>query len=594
MEKLIVDAAKQLDLQVRINHQTKSLHFGNDLYVTQKEDSPEGPTIQSMLSEQIRNQLITMSDGLQQAQELIYSNENKTRREELSQTIAHVYRQTCDKHHIDLLRRKQLIEEQKEMYERLVLEREQAEAEEKKQKQEERERLSLTHKHFVDGQKLSGDRRLLTEHDEERDRQAEIEDIELKKQIEQANREKRELMERLKKEEKKFDHFVRASHEVEVPVLAKLAEEDSQLRMKFWDEKEVERIENLFKERQLQAENRDRLLRMKQEKENFEHIIHAARKEDYERKLQEFEVKLKAAKESKLLERKEKRKLDRRNEYFRDIEAKKKREEDEKRAREDEEKKRKLDEQAETQRKREREMEERMAQVDRERKEKEQQKSEYYKPRPPVHMAARTMGDSVDTESPWRRGNFDETEPTRERQHRDNRDTKDSGALFRRDYNKETINKPVEREWRKPESERQEESRPQRTIGSSSSGGGADRSDRGDRGENRVGFGGRGGERGGGFGRPIGGERDQGARSSYVQRPAPESKADTVDNWRRGGEDSGSSMLHESTTHQSSRGMRSYRDDKHYGEKPTEAKGNNLFIFFNIKFFFVYVNLLTF
>jgi len=108
LEKLIVDAAKQLDLQVRINHQTKSLHFGNDLYVTQKEDSPEGPTIQSMLSEQIRNQLITMSDGLQQAQELIYSNENKTRREELSQTIAHVYRQTCDKHHIDLLRRKQL------------------------------------------------------------------------------------------------------------------------------------------------------------------------------------------------------------------------------------------------------------------------------------------------------------------------------------------------------------------------------------------------------------------------------------------------------------------------------------------------------
>lgn len=113
LEKIIVDAAKQLDLQVRINHQTKSLHFGNDLYVAQKEDLPEGPAIQSMPSEQIRNQLITMSESLQQAQELIYSHENRVKREELSQTIAHIYRQTCEKHHSDLLRRKQMIEELK-------------------------------------------------------------------------------------------------------------------------------------------------------------------------------------------------------------------------------------------------------------------------------------------------------------------------------------------------------------------------------------------------------------------------------------------------------------------------------------------------
>jgi translation initiation factor 3 subunit A len=113
LEKIIVDAAKQLDLQVRINHQSRSLHFGNDLYVAQKEDLPEGPSIQSMPSEQIRNQLITMSESLQQAQELIYAHENRVKREELSQTIAHIYRQTCEKHHGDLLRRKQMIEDLK-------------------------------------------------------------------------------------------------------------------------------------------------------------------------------------------------------------------------------------------------------------------------------------------------------------------------------------------------------------------------------------------------------------------------------------------------------------------------------------------------
>jgi len=207
-----------------------------------------------------------MSDSLQQAQELIYSSENKARRDELAAVIANVYRQTCDKHHMDLLRRKQLIEEQKEMYERLVSEREQAELEEKRLKQEEKERLagSLSAKFKLDG--ISIRDRQMMELDEERDREQEKEDLELKKQIEQANREKKELMERLKKEEKKFDHFVRACHEVEIPVLSKLALEDSETRRKFWEEKEVERIETLKAERGLQAENRDRLLRMQTDK----------------------------------------------------------------------------------------------------------------------------------------------------------------------------------------------------------------------------------------------------------------------------------------------------------------------------------------
>lgn len=264
-EKLIVDAAKQLDLQVRINHQAKSLHFGNDLYVD-TERSPEGPTIQSMPSEQIRNQLITMSDNLQQAQELIYSNENRARRDELAAVIANVYRQTCDKHHMDLLRRKQLIEEQKEMYERLVYEREQAEIEEKKAKQEEKDRLaySLNQKNRHEGMSIRD--RAEMELEEMRTREQEKEDLELKKQIEQANREKKELMDRLKKEEKKFDHYVRACHEAEIPVLTKMAQEDAEIRKKFWEEKELERIENLKMERKLQAENRDRLFRMRAEK----------------------------------------------------------------------------------------------------------------------------------------------------------------------------------------------------------------------------------------------------------------------------------------------------------------------------------------
>lgn len=117
----------------------RSLHFGNDLYVSQRDDLQEGPSIQSMPSEQVRTQLINMSQALQQAQQLIYGQENKSKLTDLSQTIAAVYRQTCDKHHGELLKRKQFIEKQKEIYENLANERERIKNEEKRLKQEEKD-----------------------------------------------------------------------------------------------------------------------------------------------------------------------------------------------------------------------------------------------------------------------------------------------------------------------------------------------------------------------------------------------------------------------------------------------------------------------
>merc|ERR1712127_68619 len=106
----------------------------------------------------------------------------------------------------------------------------------------------------------------------------------------------------------------------EIPALTKMAAEDSELRKKFWEEKEIERIENLKREKQLQSENRDRLFRMSADKDKFENDIHAARRQEYETKLAEFKAKFEIAKENKLSELKEKRKQDRKNAYFKEIE----------------------------------------------------------------------------------------------------------------------------------------------------------------------------------------------------------------------------------------------------------------------------------
>ena len=63
--------------QVRIDHRTQSLSFGTNLGVAQKEDVPEGPNIQSMPSESIRNQLTQMAQAIDSAVNIITPHEQK-------------------------------------------------------------------------------------------------------------------------------------------------------------------------------------------------------------------------------------------------------------------------------------------------------------------------------------------------------------------------------------------------------------------------------------------------------------------------------------------------------------------------------------
>lgn len=57
--------------KVRIDHTSRTLSFGSDLNYATREDAPIGPHLQSMPSEQIRNQLTAMSSVLAKALEVI-------------------------------------------------------------------------------------------------------------------------------------------------------------------------------------------------------------------------------------------------------------------------------------------------------------------------------------------------------------------------------------------------------------------------------------------------------------------------------------------------------------------------------------------
>lgn len=79
MERLLVECVRQNDMQIRIDHGKGCIYFGADLSESQREDKLEGVTIQSMPSEQIRNQLVNMNSVLNKCLQSINPNFNKVR-----------------------------------------------------------------------------------------------------------------------------------------------------------------------------------------------------------------------------------------------------------------------------------------------------------------------------------------------------------------------------------------------------------------------------------------------------------------------------------------------------------------------------------
>ncbi|XP_029926237.1 eukaryotic translation initiation factor 3 subunit A isoform X2 [Myripristis murdjan] len=442
LERSIVDAARHCDLQVRIDHTSRTLSFGSDLNYSTKEDSPVGPFLQNMPSEQIRNQLTAMSSSLAKAIQVIKPASILQEREEQSQQAIAAYLKNARKDHQRILARRQTIEERKERLESLNIQREKEEleqreaemqkvrkAEEERLRQEakEREKERIMQEHEQIKKKTVRERLeqiKKTELGAKAFKDIDIEDLEeldpdfiMAKQVEQLEKEKKELQERLKNQEKKIDYFERAKRLEEIPLIKKAYEEQRIKDMELWELQEEERISNMKVEREKALEHKQRMSRMMEDKENFVSKITAARSFIYEEKLKAFQERLVEERKKRLEERKKQRKEDRRNAYYRQKEEeaqriheeqlKKEREERERleqEQREEEEREyqerlRKLEEQERKQRARQQEIEER------ERRREEERRAPEEKP-------ARDWGEKeegggwrkrTDGDSDWRR-----------------------------------------------------------------------------------------------------------------------------------------------------------------------------------------------
>ncbi|XP_041722988.2 eukaryotic translation initiation factor 3 subunit A isoform X6 [Coregonus clupeaformis] len=345
LERSIVDASRHCDLQVRIDHTTRNLSFGSDLNYSTKEDSPVGPFLQNMPSAQIRNQLRAMSSSLAKAIQVIKPASMLQEREEQSQLAITAYLKNGRKEHQRILARRQTIEERKERLENLNIQREKEEleqreaelqkvrkAEEERLRQEakEREKERIMQEHEQIKKKTVRERLeqiKKTELGAKAFKYFDIENLEdldpdfiMSKQVEQLEKEKRELQDRLKNQEKKIDYFERAKRLEEIPLIKKAYEEQRVKDMELWELQEEERISNMKVDREKALEHKQRMSRMMEDKENFVGKITDARSFIYEEKLKQFQERLVEERKKRLEERKIHRMEDRRNTFYRNKE----------------------------------------------------------------------------------------------------------------------------------------------------------------------------------------------------------------------------------------------------------------------------------
>merc|ERR1712126_93578 len=136
LERLIVECARNNDMQVRIDHRTGSVHFGTDLSEAQRTELPEGPTIQNMPSEQVRTQLMSMMAVLDKSLTIICPDRNRTEIGDLRQRITRTYHETKDREHLRLLSRHEIIEKRKVWLEEQNNAQQEAENEKKRREKE--------------------------------------------------------------------------------------------------------------------------------------------------------------------------------------------------------------------------------------------------------------------------------------------------------------------------------------------------------------------------------------------------------------------------------------------------------------------------
>lgn len=356
LERILVDCVRHNDMQIRIDHRKRCIHFGTDLTESQREDHPDGPTLQSMPSEQVRSQLVNMSVVLHRAIAAIYPNRKKVEREKLRNQMVEHYHDNKEREHSRILERQKIIEDRKEFIEKQNIAREEEEmrrqeelskkqklAEQKRLEQELEERERKRHQNEIQAIKekslkekmqqisqTAHGKKMLQKLDEEGLKKLDAEQI-TARENEELIKERKELQTKLKSQEKKIDYYERAKRLEELPLLEKFLAEKQVQDKEFWEKLEQARIENAIAERTNAVAQQERLKRIHPDRDAFLDKLRVERNSLYLAKLTAFNTFLEEERKKRLIQRAQQRREERRQKWLKEKEEEKRRREEEER-----------------------------------------------------------------------------------------------------------------------------------------------------------------------------------------------------------------------------------------------------------------------
>jgi len=339
LEQMIMDAARNGQLQARMDHAKRCIYLGTDLNASPlyvEDEFFETQRLQALPSERVSESFNQMTKSLMIAHHMLNKDKIAEKNDETLKELVVHYNKTKQRDHQKILKRKHIIEQRKEQMENLHMERElkeQRAVQEQEEAVKEAEKARLT----KEQQEREAKRKEELEKEEKRrsanDRlemfkkseigQKILKDIDvealekinpeelMKKQVETLEKEKKEMHDRLKAQEKKVDYFERAKRLAEIPLLKKRAETKRIEDERLWDELEDKRIENAIREQKLALENKKRLSRISEEKDNFMKDVIEKQQQIYKEAMVKFTEKLEATRKERLEQRRRARKMER-------------------------------------------------------------------------------------------------------------------------------------------------------------------------------------------------------------------------------------------------------------------------------------------
>ncbi|CAG8443455.1 11457_t:CDS:2 [Ambispora leptoticha] len=338
IEKFIMNGCKKGELAIRIDHVTNSLTFETDLFSASKDADADGAKLQASPADRMRDQLSRLAKCFYTTVHLIDPSITEAKKESRRQALERAF-VGIEEEHNKALARKAIIERRKELAETLLMRKEKEEQRERalRQKQraeEEAQRLlEEAKKRELERRKREHEAiqkeeaRKLAESLKSKNLKVQPEDLEnldtdrlVQLQVEQLEKEKKELNERLRATAKRMDHLERAYRKEEIPLLEKDYERQRKADRAYHEAAQEERLEA-----ERRAKEEAEKAAYEEKKRKLDEI--AAKQKERELQAEEKRLQREREKEERLAKEREERELKEKREKERERDNWRKRDE---------------------------------------------------------------------------------------------------------------------------------------------------------------------------------------------------------------------------------------------------------------------------